>query len=126
MPGGKSSSIVTLALLKERPVTHKTIAATLLVAGILVGVPASLRAQSGIAGVVRDSTGAVLPGVTVEASSEVLIEKVRTATTDKQGQFRIIDLRPGTVCRRIHAGRLQYLPARGTRTALVVHRDRQR
>jgi hypothetical protein len=49
----------------------------------------------GIAGVVKDTTGAVLPGVTVEASSPVLIEKVRTAITDDQGQYKIVDLRPG-------------------------------
>src|SRR5712671_4125757 len=54
-------------------------------------------AQTGsIAGVVRDTSGAVLPGVTVEAASPVLIERVRSAITDGQGNFRIIDLRPGT------------------------------
>src|SRR5215510_8525227 len=52
-------------------------------------------AQSSIVGVVKDTTGAVLPGVTVEASSEVLIEKMRTTTTDDQGQYRLVDLRPG-------------------------------
>src|SRR4051812_47807640 len=57
--------------------------------------PASARAQSNIAGVVRDATGAVLPGVTIEASSDVLIEKTRTAVSDGQGQYRIVDLRPG-------------------------------
>ncbi len=46
-------------------------------------------------GVVRDASGGVLPGVTVEASSPALIEKVRVATTDDDGRFRIIDLRPG-------------------------------
>ena len=49
-----------------------------------------------IAGVVRDGTGAVLPGVTVEAASSALIEKVRAAVTDGQGQYKIIDLNPGT------------------------------
>jgi hypothetical protein len=49
-----------------------------------------------IAGVVRDTTGALLPGVTVEASSPALIEKVRTAVTDAEGNYKIIDLRPGT------------------------------
>ena len=49
-----------------------------------------------IAGVARDATGAVLPGVTVEASSPALIEKVRTAVTDGQGQYKVVDLRPGT------------------------------
>ena len=52
-------------------------------------------ASSVITGSVRDTTGAVMPGVTVEASSPVLIEKVRSAVTDEQGQYRIIDLRPG-------------------------------
>jgi hypothetical protein len=51
---------------------------------------------SGIAGVVRDPSGAVMPGVTVEASSPALIEQVRTVTTDTQGQYKIVDLRPGT------------------------------
>src|SRR5436190_13521792 len=49
-----------------------------------------------IAGVVRDATGAALPGVTVEAASPALIEKVRTVVTDGQGQYKIVDLRPGT------------------------------
>jgi hypothetical protein len=52
-------------------------------------------ASGTIAGVVRDGSGGVLPGVTVEAASPELIEKVRVATTDGDGRFRIIDLRPG-------------------------------
>jgi hypothetical protein len=66
----------------------------LLVTGCLT--PAAAYGQASIAGVVRDSSGAVLPGVSVEAASPVLIEKVRTAVTDGAGQYRIIDLRPGT------------------------------
>ena len=58
--------------------------------------PAMALAQASIAGVVRDTSGAVLPGVTVEASSPALIEKVRTVVTDDGGQYRIVDLRPGT------------------------------
>ncbi len=66
-------------------------------AALLSGVaPAVALAQSGIAGVVTDTTGAVLPGVTVEAASPVLIEKVRSAVTDGQGNYRVTDLRPGT------------------------------
>lgn len=61
----------------------------------LILVPSAF-AQSGIAGVVRDTTGAVLPGVTVEAFSPVLIEKVRTGATDGQGLYKLLDLRPGT------------------------------
>jgi hypothetical protein len=68
------------------------------VALVALGVlaPSVVFAQAQITGVVRDASGAVLPGVTVEASSDVLIEKVRSATTDSSGQYRVIDLRPGT------------------------------
>jgi len=62
----------------------------------LVLVPAAASAQASIAGVVKDSSGAVLPGVTVEAASPALIEKVRSVATDGAGQFKIVDLRPGT------------------------------
>src|SRR5687767_12929477 len=57
--------------------------------------PSAVFAQASIAGVVRDTSGAILPGVTVEASSPALIEKVRTVVTDGSGQYRIVDLRPG-------------------------------
>ncbi len=56
---------------------------------------AQQAAASGIAGVVKDASGAVLPGVTVEAASPALIEKVRTVVTDGEGRFNIVDLRPG-------------------------------
>ena len=59
-------------------------------------LPAIASAQAVIAGDVHDTSGAVLPGVTVEAASPALIEKVRTAVTDGSGQYRIIDLRPGS------------------------------
>jgi hypothetical protein len=59
-------------------------------------LPAAAFAQATLTGTVRDNSGGVLPGVTVEASSPALIEKVRTATTDGTGQYRIVDLRPGT------------------------------
>jgi hypothetical protein len=72
----------------------KALAAAAGCALVLV-LPGATSAQSVIAGVVRDTTGAVLPGVTVEASSPALIEKVRTVITDESGQFRIVDLRPG-------------------------------
>src|SRR5688572_20601707 len=56
---------------------------------------AALAQETSIAGVVRDASGGVLPGVTVEASSPALIEKSRTAVTDGSGQYRIIALVPG-------------------------------
>src|SRR5678809_916615 len=59
-------------------------------------LPATALAQASLTGTVRDGSGGVLPGVTVEASSPVLIEKVRSAVTDGSGQYRIVDLRPGT------------------------------
>ena len=65
----------------------------------LMLVPVAARAQVAsvtIAGVVKDTTGAVMPGVTVEAASPALIEKVRSVITDAQGQYKIVDLAPGT------------------------------
>ena len=74
----------------------KRILASLLVAlGFLVTARVAM-AQSAVAGVVKDTTGALLPGVTVEASSPALIEKVKTAVSNEAGQYRIVDLRPGT------------------------------
>jgi hypothetical protein len=62
---------------------------------VVLLIPASVFAQASLTGTVRDASGGVLPGVTVEASSPALIEKVRSATTDGTGQYRIVDLRPG-------------------------------
>src|ERR1043166_2147151 len=61
-----------------------------------VVLPATVFAQATLSGVVKDTSGGVLPGVNVEASSPVLIEKVRSATTDSTGLYRIPDLPPGT------------------------------
>jgi hypothetical protein len=62
----------------------------------VIGVPSAAFAQAVIAGTVKDTSGAILPGVTVEASSPALIEKVRTTVSDGTGQYRIESLRPGT------------------------------
>jgi hypothetical protein len=72
-----------------------SVARTLVVTAGLLTLPAVATAQSSIAGTVRDSSGAVLPGVTVEASSPALIEKARSAVTDGSGVYKIIELRPG-------------------------------
>src|SRR5438094_9160033 len=69
------------------------------VSGCLTFLPAIAwpQAETGnIAGVVRDTSGAVMPGVTVEAASPALIERVRSVITDNQGLYRIVDLRPGS------------------------------
>jgi Carboxypeptidase regulatory-like domain len=63
---------------------------------LVVLLPRATFAQASLAGVVKDTSGAVLPGVTVEASSPALIEKVRSVATDTTGQYKIVDLRPGT------------------------------
>ena len=62
---------------------------------LAVLLPGMAYAQASIAGVVRDTSGAVVPGVTVEAASDALIEKVRSVVSDDAGQYRIIELRPG-------------------------------
>jgi hypothetical protein len=64
--------------------------------GVLLLLPTLARAQASISGTAQDASGGVLPGVTVEAASPVLIEKTRTAITDSAGRFSIVDLRPGT------------------------------
>jgi hypothetical protein len=72
--------------------------------GVLLGTALVLALEStvlaqvpaGLAGTVKDGTGSVLPGVTVEAASPALIEKVRVVTTDSEGQYKIVDLVPGT------------------------------
>ena len=62
---------------------------------VLALLPGAALAQSSIAGLVTDETGGVLPGVTIEAASPALIERVRTAFTDGQGRYAIVDVRPG-------------------------------
>ncbi len=61
----------------------------------LFGVPHPALAQAELAGSVKDPSGALLPGVTVEAASPALIERTRSVVTDGNGQYRIVDLRPG-------------------------------
>ena len=75
---------------------------SVLVLFVLLGAVGTARfavaqgvATGSIAGVVKDASGGVLPGVTVEASSPALIEKSRAAVTDDQGAYKIVDLRPG-------------------------------
>ena len=68
----------------------------LLLATWFVSLATVAYAQASITGVAKDTSGAVLPGVTVEASSPALIEKARAVVTDGTGQYRVVDLRPGT------------------------------
>src|SRR6187200_376509 len=75
---------------------HATALGPITILAWLALLPAVAHAQGTIAGTVKDTSGAILPGVTVEATSPALIEKVRTAVTDGTGQYRIENLRPGT------------------------------
>ena len=64
---------------------------------VWMALPGVAAAQdTAIAGSVKDTSGAVLPGVTVEASSPALIEKLRSVVTDERGEYKIVDLRPGS------------------------------
>jgi hypothetical protein len=74
---------------------RKTLVVGLFALATVVLFPLAARAQGSIAGSVKDPSGAVLPGVTVEASSDALIEKVRTVVSDNAGNYRIVDLPPG-------------------------------
>ena len=75
---------------------RKILVVGLFACACLLVFPLAARAQGSIAGSVRDNSGAVMPGVTVEVSSPALIEKVRTAVSDSSGNYRIVDLPPGT------------------------------
>ena len=89
--------------------TLATVAAVLL-------VPAALYAQQAtITGVVKDASGAVLPGVSVEAASPALTEKVRSVVTDGTGQYRIVSLPPGTYTVTVSTAGIQHGQARGHR-----------
>src|SRR4051812_24393000 len=70
---------------------------SLVLATLIISTTAHAQSLSSgtLGGVARDQSGALLPGVTVEAASPALIEKVRTAVSDDQGVYRIVDLRPG-------------------------------
>src|SRR3954464_12292389 len=74
----------------------RSIVRIMAVAAAAVLLPSAVYAQAALAGIVKDTSGAVLPGVTVEAASPVLIEKSRAVVTDASGQYRIVDLKPGT------------------------------
>lgn len=79
----------------ERTGAARLAGMSLLVLGCLAFLPGTAHAQSAFSGIVRDTSGAVLPGVTIEAASPVLIEKSRTVITNESGRYNLVDLRPG-------------------------------
>ena len=93
---------------------------------VMAFTPAVAYAQATIAGIVRDTSGAVLPGVTVEASSPALIEKVRSVVTDDTGQFQIVNLAPGTYSVTFTLPGFNSVSAHGRRAVRVVRREDRR
>ena len=91
----------------------------------VVALPSVVLAQS-VAGTVRDSSGAVLPGVTVEAASPALIERTRSVVTDANGQYQIIDLRPGTYVVTFTLPGFTTVVAQGARGERRRRHDRER
>ena len=98
---------------------------TVVLVGLLL-LPSVVFAQASITGVVRDTSGAVLPGVTVEASSPALIEKTRSVVTDGTGQYRIVDLRPGVYTVTFTLRGFSTFKRDGIELEGVVRRDGQR
>src|SRR6266487_1436980 len=80
----------------QRMVSRRRLLAAMLLGVLLPAVGTAQTRFGNISGSVRDTTGAVLPGVVVEVASAVLIERTRTATTDDQGRYQVVDLPPGT------------------------------
>ena len=95
-------------------------------AALLVPLAGNAQVLGTIAGSVRDASGAVLPGVTVEAASPALIEKVRSVTTGGSGQYT--DRQPAArhLHRQLHAARLQHRQARGAPGVGELHVQRRR
>ena len=94
-----------------------------LLAAIVWLLPSVVFAQASLTGTVKDTSGAVLPGVTVEATSPALTEKVRTVVTDGNGVYRIIELPPGTYSAVVLAAGLHHVKRDGHRapgTAVVT------
>ena len=102
------------------------LSSALLAAACLVIVPTTAQAQSAIAGTVKDASGAVLPGVTVEASSPVLIEKVRTVDDQRSRPIPHRRSAARRLPRDLHALRVQHVQARRPRAAVRLHRHAQR
>ena len=81
--------------------------ASWLIVACALASPVSAQQASGIAGTVTDSSGAVLPGVTVEAASPALFERVKSVVTGSDGKYNIVDLRPRHLFRDVCTRRFQ-------------------
>src|SRR6185295_11046293 len=92
-PSGYRALLLNALRIKEDYPMRRASNAVLILMAALV-LPSLALAQGTLTGTVKDQSGGVLPGATVEASSSALIEKVRTAVTDSTGQYRITGLNP--------------------------------
>ena len=110
---------------REDTIMVKCVRAILILVS-LAAIPSIAYAQASIVGTVKDASGAVLPGVTVEASSPALIEKTRSVVTSGTGQYSIEDLRPGTYTVTLYADRVRHGQARRHRADRQLHRDGER
>jgi len=81
--------------MRQRQRARCSVGIVVLLGSLLLPTGIGAQQASGIVGVVRDTSGGVLPGVTVEVASPALIEKVRSAVTDGEGRYNVVDLRPG-------------------------------
>ena len=106
------------------PTASRILIGIALILGAAAG--ASAQGSASIAGVVRDASGAVLPGVTVEASSPALIEKTRTAVTDGAGQYKIEQLRGGVYTVTFSLSGFSDAQARRHRAERIVCRHGER
>ncbi len=103
------------------------LAPAILALAVFFPVSAAAQGETGtIAGTVKDATGGVLPGMTVEAASPALIEKVRTVTTDGDGRYQIVNLRPGTYTVTFELPGFNTVRREGIELSAGVHRHRQR
>src|SRR5690349_4505307 len=84
------AAFLTVSCVHWKGSVMRAVCRALFVLALLLLAPVAAHAQASITGVVKDASGAVLPGVTVEVASPVLIEKVRTGVTDGTGQYRIL------------------------------------
>src|SRR5690349_24080669 len=94
--GRADTNSVEGSVRQSRARWSKAVAFAIAVLGCLWATPSRAQQASGISGVVRDTSGLAMPGVTVEAASPALIEKVRSVITDGEGRYNIVDLRPGS------------------------------
>jgi hypothetical protein len=108
------------ATVRERTMRTLTCAILVIIGFLAVPAASSAQALGTIAGVVKDASGAVLPGATVEAASPALIEKVRTVVTDGSGQYQIVSLPPGVYAVTFTLGGFSTVKREGIEVTIII------